>query len=147
MSNTCSNNHFRSPTILKYALWNFHLELCVLRGKKSDVSGPVFQKKTFLKICKNKSCNMFLPTKFLFPLVVSICKVFAGFIFILWTARECTVTKGHVFSLKDVRWTAGHSTDHCGIAPGQGSRVGCTSGECTYKDQAKADSRESARRR
>lgn len=38
----------------------------------------------------------------------SHCKIFAGFIFLpnMWTVqKESTLTKGHFFSLKDVRWT------------------------------------------
>lgn len=112
--------------------------MCTLTVTNSQIFLDLhFRRKDFSKFAGTKAtfsshCFFFL---WLFQ-TFSHCKIFAGFIFLpnMWTVqKESTLTKGHFFSLKDVRWTACCSIDHCGIAPSQCSWVKCTYGECDLK--------------
>lgn len=135
-----TDNWFRSPTILKYPPWNFHLDLCVLWLWQTVRSSwtCILEEKISLNLQEQK-LQHFSPHCFFFLRLFqtfSHCKIFAGFIFLpnLWTVQKAsTLTKGHFFSPKDVRWTACCSIDHCGIAPSQCSWVECTYGKCALK--------------
>lgn len=123
---------------------NFHLKLCVLWltvANRSFWTCILGEEKISQNLQEEKPQNFAPHCFFLLWYFLSFnhCKVFVGFIcstFLpnLWTVkRECTLTKGRFFSLKDVKWTACCSVDHCGLTPGQWSWVKCTCGERTVK--------------
>lgn len=153
MSNTCSNNHFRSPTILKYPLWNFHLELCVLCGKSQMFQDLCFRRRQhFSKFARTKAAIFLSPLSF-FLLWLFLTHSLHGVCRLYFSACSVDFPEGVYCSKRALFQPEGREVNSRMLYwslwnhPWPVNLGGMYVWWVYLKDQVKADSRESTRRR